>query len=377
MLTCTPVKEVEMNSIQELRKIGQSVWFDNINRSLIDSGRLDEMIALGLGGMTSNPTIFDKSISGSNDYDSSISRLKGRPTFEVYDELTIADIKDAADKLMSVYKKTDGLDGYVSLEVNPHLSHNTKETIDEAVRLFRKVGRPNLMIKIPATKEGFPAITRVISQGINVNATLIFSRGQYRNTAKAFVEGLLEFDRAGGDVKMVASVASIFVSRIDTLTDKLIGEKLSSNPDKELEALRGGAAVANSKLIYQDYKKIFSAPDWMKLFKKGARVQRVLWASTGTKDPSYSDVKYVIELVGKDTVNTVPDKTWAAFLDHGVAKDVVFDGVKEAEKLLSGLKNKGIDIDKVCSKLLEDGLVSFEKSFDSLLTTIEKKTPRS
>jgi transaldolase len=216
MLTCTPVKEVEMNSIQELRKIGQSVWFDNISRSLIDSGRLDEMIALGLGGMTSNPTIFDKSISGSNDYDSSISRLKGRPTFEVYDELTIADIKDAADKLMSVYKKTDGLDGYVSLEVNPHLSHNTKETIDEAVRLFRKVGRPNLMIKIPATKEGFPAITRVISQGINVNATLIFSRGQYRNTAKAFVEGLLEFDRAGGDVKMVASVASIFVSRFET-----------------------------------------------------------------------------------------------------------------------------------------------------------------
>lgn len=362
-----------LNSIQELKKFGQSIWFDNINRRMLDSGELKKMIGLGLLGMTSNPTIFDKAISGGSDYDATIQKLGKRPVFEIYDELTVKDVQDAADNFRPVFDKTEGLDGYVSLEVNPKLANKTKESIDEALRLYKKVARPNVLFKIPSTKEGFPAIKTLISKGLNVNITLIFSIEQYINTAKAFIEGLKEFRKSGGDVKKVASVASVFVSRIDGLTDKLIDEKLEAKPDPKLEALKGKAAVANSKLIYQEYLKIFSSPDWKELAKAGARVQRVLWASTSTKNPAYSDVKYVAELIGEDTVNTVPDNTWAAFLDHGRPKEVVSAGISEAKQVISDLKKYGIDINDVCAKLLTDGVVAFEKSFDSLLKSIEKK----
>ncbi len=363
-----------MNSIQELKKLGQSIWFDNINRRMLDSGELKKMIGMGLLGMTSNPTIFDKAISGSTDYDATIKKLGKRPVFEIYDELTVKDVQDAADNFRGVYDRTEGLDGYVSLEVNPHLAHKTAESIDEALRLHKKVNRPNIMFKIPSTPEGFPVVKALISKGINVNVTLIFSVKQYTNTATAFIEGLKEYKKSGGDVKKVASVASVFVSRIDTLTDKLIDEKLKGKKDSNLEVLKGKAAVANSKLLYQEYLRLFSGPDWKELAKAGARVQRVLWASTSTKNPSYSDIKYVAELVGKDTVNTVPDNTWAAFLDHGTPKEAVTTGVAEAKKIISDFKKFGIDIDQVCAKLLQDGVQAFEKSFDSLLTSIEKKS---
>ena len=362
-----------MNSIQELKKFGQSIWFDNINRRMLDSGELKKMIGMGLLGMTSNPTIFDKAISGSADYDGAIQKLGKRPVFEIYDELTVKDVQDAADNFRPVFDKTEGLDGYVSLEVNPHLAHKTKESINEALRLHKKVNRPNIMFKIPSTPEGFPVVKALISQGINVNVTLIFSVGQYINTATAFVEGLEQLKKNGGDVKKVASVASVFVSRIDTLTDKLIDEKLKEKADPKLKALKGKAAVANSKLLYQEYLKIFSSSNWKELAKAGARVQRVLWASTSTKNPSYSDVKYVAELIGRDTVNTLPDNTWAAFLDHGRPKEVISTGIKESKQAVSGLKKYGIDINGVCAKLLADGVVAFEKSFDSLLKSIEKK----
>ncbi len=364
----------ESNVVKRLRELGQSIWFDNINRSLIESGELKKMIALGLSGMTSNPTIFDKAISGSTDYDVAIKGMKGKSTFEIYDDLTVKDVQDAADNFRGIYEATDGLDGYVSLEVNPHLAHKTKESVEEAGRLARKVARPNIMFKIPSTKEGFEAVRELISEGINVNVTLIFSLGQYVNTANAFIDGLKEFVRAGGDPRKIASVASVFVSRIDTLTDKLVDEKLAKKSDKTLEALKGRAAVASSKLIYHEYLKIFSRSDWIELFKKGARVQRVLWGSTSTKNPSYSDVKYVDELIGKDTVNTVPEVSWRAFLDHGKVKQTLIENVEEARQVIADLKKYDIDINDVCAKLLDDGVKAFEKSFDSLLQTIEKKT---
>jgi len=364
---------LSLNSIKDLKKLGQSIWIDNINRKMLDSGELKKMIGLGLLGMTSNPTIFDKAISGSADYDGAIKKLGKRPVFEIYDELTVKDVQDAADNFREIFDKTEGLDGYVSLEVNPKLANKSKETIDEALRLHKKVDRPNVMFKIPSTKEGFPVVKALISKGINVNVTLIFSVEQYVNTAKAYVEGLTELKKSGGDVKRVASVASVFVSRIDSLIDKLLDEKLKEKSDPELESLKGKAAVANSKLIYQEYLNIFSSPDWKELAKAGAGVQRVLWASTSTKNPAYSDVKYVAELVGKDTVNTLPDSTWAAFLDHGKPSDAVAGGVPEAKKVVSQLKSLGIDIDQVCAKLLEDGVKAFEKSFESLLKSIEKK----
>jgi len=364
---------VETNPIKCLKNCGQSVWLDNINRKMLASGELGDMIALGLLGMTSNPSIFDKAISGSADYDELITGMKGKSSFEIYDELTVKDVREAADNFLGVYETSHGVDGYVSLEVNPHLSRDTQKTIEEAQRLAEKASRPNIMFKIPATDEGFPAIKQLISGGLNINATLIFSVEQYLKTAHAFVEGLKSFAGSGGDVKRVASVASVFVSRVDTMTDKLIEEKLKNKTNERLAALRGRAAVANCKLIYQEYLRVFSSQEWMKLFGNGARVQRVLWGSTSTKNPSYSDIKYVAELIGEHTVNTVPDETWRAFLDHGVAKSTLTQGVEEAREIIAELQSFGIDINDVCAKLLNDGIKAFEKSFDSLLSTIEKK----
>lgn len=359
-------------TIERLGEFGQSVWLDNINRSMIKSGRLKEMIGLGLRGMTSNPTIFDKAISASADYDERIKELagSGKSTFQIYDDLTVRDVQDAADLFKSVYDKTNGLDGYVSLEVNPKLALKTKETIEEARRLFKKVDRLNVMFKVPSTDAGFDAIEGLLAEGININITLIFSLGQYVRTAQAFLKGMHRLLQKGKDLSKVRSVASVFVSRIDTLVDKMIDENKASG------SLKGKAAVANSKLIFKSYLEIFSGDEFRRLKAKGANLQRVLWGSTSTKNPAYSDIKYVTELIGKDTVNTMPDNTFQAFLDHGSVEGALTSDSQEAEIVIDGLKKYGIDIDSVCAKLLQDGVVAFERSFDSLLDSIEKKSKR-
>lgn len=360
---------MEKTVIHELAKYGQSIWLDNINRKMLETGKLKEMINLGLRGMTSNPTIFDKSISKSQDYDNMIVELcrKGKSTFEIYDDLTVRDVQDAALLFMPVFLETKGLDGYVSLEVNPELAFNHKETIEEAKRLYKKVNRPNVMFKIPSTKEGFIAVEELISCGINVNVTLIFSLEQYINTANAYIAGLHKLNKNGGDLSNVRSVASIFVSRVDTVIDRILDEK------PELSSLKGKAAVANSSLIYKEYIDIFSSEDYKKLQSKGANLQRVLWASTSTKNPNYNDVKYVTELIAKDAVNTLPEKTFDAYLDHGGVKEGLCGNAESAKKTISDLRDCGIDINHVCDELLKKGVTSFSDSFKSLLNAIKEK----
>ncbi|MDD5005467.1 MAG: transaldolase [Candidatus Omnitrophica bacterium] len=365
--------------IKQLSEFGQSVWLDNISRSIINNKELSRLIDLGVSGVTSNPTIFDKSISGSPDYDAKIRELKERSlsTFEIYDELTVKDIQDAADLFLPVFRQTKGFDGYVSLEVNPLLAHKTNETIKEAKRLHRKVNRPNVMFKIPATDNGFEAGKVLLSGGININFTLIFSLGQYIRTADTFINGATEFLKSGGDLRNISSVASVFVSRIDTVIDKLIGDKINNLRDEtkktELRNLRGSAAVANCGLIFAKSSEIFSQQEFLKLKEKGLRQQRVLWASTSTKDPVYSDIKYVTELIGKSTINTMPRPTIDAFMDHGTVKNVLAQDTKDAEHIIESLRNFDIDINQICAGLLKDGVTAFEKSFDSLLRAIELK----
>ncbi len=366
------------STIEQLAEFGQSLWLDNISRSIIESGRLEELIELGLRGMTSNPTIFEKAISDSSDYNEKIKELHkaGKSTFEIYDDLTVRDIQDAADILKPVYEKTNGQDGYVSLEINPKLAYRTGETIEEGKRLFEKVNRPNLMLKVPATDEGFEAIEALVGEGVNVNITLIFSLDQYVKTAHAFLRGMNKFLDNQGDVSTVSSVASVFVSRVDTAADKMLDDLMDKETNgaakSELESLKGTAAVANSALIYRKHIEIFSEKAFALLKEKGARVQRVLWGSTGTKNPAYSDVKYVTELIARNTVNTLPDKTLEAFLDHGVVKEALTASAEKSQKTVDRFKSFGIDIDSICAKLLEDGAAAFTKSFESLLGTIER-----
>jgi transaldolase len=367
------------SKIRELAAFGQSAWLDNLSRSHINTGKLKGMIDAGILGVTSNPTIFDKAITKSNDYDDRIEELAalGKSTFEIYDELTVRDIRDAADLFKPVYEKTKGRDGYVSLEVNPELASKTGETIEEAKRLFKKVNRRNVMFKVPATKEGFKAVEELIAEGININATLIFSLEQYVNTARAFLEGMKRLAQKKDTLNDINSVASVFVSRIDTVADKLLDERLAKEADEKvkekLQSLKGQAAVANSKIIYKKYREIFSGAGFGELKKKGARIQRVLWGSTGTKNTAYSDIKYVEELIGKDTVNTLPDHTFEAFLDHGVIKDGIIQDIDKAEAVVRDLRTFDIEIDNICGQLLDKGVTAFEKSFDSLLSTIEEK----
>ncbi len=366
--------------LHELCETGQSIWLDNINRSMIESGRLKELINLGLRGMTSNPTIFDKAISTSTDYDEEILQLSNsdKTTFQIYDDLTIKDIQDAADLFLPTYEETHGLDGYVSLEINPHLAFNTNETIEEGKRLHQKVNRPNVMFKVPSTEEGFGAVEELISSGINVNITLIFSLEQYIKTAQAYMRGIKLLLENNGDPRSVHSVASVFVSRVDTYVDKLLEEKESQENEEsiksKLNSMRGKAAVANSRLIYKKYTDILSCEEFKTLWEKGANIQRVLWGSTSAKNPAYSDIKYVTELIGKNTVNTVPDSTLDAFLDHGEIREVLGADVYDAQEVIGNLNKFGIDINTVCAKLLNDGVTSFEESFDSLLNSIEAKS---
>ena len=365
--------------LELLAESGQSIWLDNINRAMIENGRLEEQIKAGLRGMTSNPSIFDKAISKSSDYDGAIRELagKGKSTFEIYDDLTVRDVQDAADMFRPVYEKTGGLDGYVSLEINPDLAMKTEETIEEGRRLYRKVDRPNVMFKVPATDAGFPAVEELLSEGINLNITLIFSLEQYKKTAESYIRGIKRLLEKGEDPGSVNSVASVFVSRVDSAIDKLIDEKLSQEQDHnikdKLKSLRGKAAVANSGIIFREFHDIFSGDGFMPIKDRGGNVQRALWGSTGTKDPDYSDIKYVTELIGKPTVNTLPGKTLDAFLDHGHVKEALPGDTGGARDILDSLRGFDINIDKILLKLLEDGVIAFQKSFESLLGSIDKK----
>lgn len=352
-----------MTRLEELSQFGQSVWLDFISRRLIKSGRLQELISMGLLGMTSNPTIFDNAISKSDDYDDLIglAASRGVSLFDIYDQLTIRDIQEATDLFRPVYERTNGVDGYVSLEINPRLASDTEETIEEGRRLQRVVNRPNLMLKVPATEEGFPAISTLLSDGININVTLIFGLGQYEKTARAYLEGLKRYR----GTRTLHSVASVFVSRIDSAVDKLLEGKS--------ESLKGKAAVANSFLIYRKHREIFASPEFDSLKAKGAAYQRVLWASTSTKNPTYRDIKYVEELIMKNTVNTLPENTMMAFLDHGSVADSIPVYGRNVDETMRQLMESGVDMDKVCGKLLDDGVKSFIGSFDSLLASIETK----
>lgn len=365
--------------LEDLAKLGQSIWLDNINRSLVEEGKLTGMIAGGLKGVTSNPSIFNKVISESEDYDLSIKDLRdrGKSVFEIYDELTVGDIASAAVEFTEVYKDSKGLDGYVSLEINPLLADKVEEQIEEGKRLFKKVNKENVMIKVPSTQAGYKVIEALISESINVNATLIFSLKQYEEVVKAYFRGLITLIEKKGDPSKVRSVASVFVSRIDTAIDNLLEEKLLLEPNDEVKAkvsgLKGKAAVANSRLIFEKAKSIYSSEKFKVLAEKGANIQRVLWASTGTKNPQYSDIKYVKELIVAPTVNTIPEETLNAFIDHGDVKAAFLSDANDSVGIIKDLSDLGISVDETCVKLLKEGLVAFDKAFESLLKTIEKK----
>lgn len=372
---------MEKTQLHELAEFGQSAWLDNINRNLLESGKLEKLISMGLRGLTSNPTIFDNAISKSDDYDNAIREIikKESSVFEIYDNLTIKDIQDAADLFLPVYKNTKGFDGYVSLEINPRLAMNAEETIKEGKRLHKRVARPNLMLKVPATDQGFEPIEEFIASGINVNVTLIFSLSQYEKATYAYIKGLKRLAN-NGNIKDVHSVASIFVSRIDTAVDEMLDGKIAGSNDEnrksKLDSLKGKAAVANSLLIFEKHKEIFTSQEFIRLKDKGANIQRALWASTSTKNPSYRDIKYVEELMLKNTVNTIPESTLMAFIDHGAVKNALELVKENPSKIISMLKDEGINVFDVCDNLLSQGVKSFEKSFDSLLKSIEKKAEK-
>jgi transaldolase len=363
-----------MSKLIELEKMGQSIWLDYIQRSMITSGELKQLIDIGLRGVTSNPAIFEKAIAGSNDYDEDLKQLiKTDQSIEhIYEALAIKDISMATDQLRGVYDSSGGKDGYVSLEVNPELAYETEKTIAEAKRLFETVNRPNVMIKVPATQAGLPAITELIGSGVNVNVTLIFGLQNYKAVAGAYQAGLENLAATGPAVKgghpieKVASVASFFISRVDTAVDKEL-EKMGANE------LQGKIAVANSKIAYVEYKEILEQSRWQQLADKGARVQRVLWASTSTKNPAYPDNLYVDELIGPDTVNTLPPSTLESFLDHGRVAQTLTRGMAEAQSQLTKLVDLGIDLETVTQKLQDDGVVAFAKPFKKLLESIAEK----
>ncbi|MDD5438969.1 MAG: transaldolase [Candidatus Omnitrophica bacterium] len=366
--------------LHDLNAFGQSIWLDNINRPLLKSGALQELIGKGVMGLTSNPTIFDNAISKSSEYDAAIIALaeKGRPARDIYDELTVQDVKDAASLFLPVYETTGRRDGFVNLEVDPTLALKTKETIADCERLHAKVDMPNVMFKIPATPEGIAAIEELVGRGININATLIFSLNQYIHTAEAYLKGIRAWAARGGNCRNVSSVASVFVSRIDTFIDAVLEEKMAGQPNeavrKNLAALRGRPAVANTHIIYSRYLQLFSTKEFKQLERQGALPQRALWASTGTKNPLYSDIKYVEELLGRHTVNTVPDKTLAAFFDHGDVNETITGDATKAKYVISRLARAGIDVNAVCDTLLKDGLDAFVRSFNSLLGSIDAKS---
>jgi transaldolase len=368
---------MNMTKLHDLTKLGQSIWLDYIRRSFLESGDMENIITMGVRGVTSNPTIFEKAIIGSNDYDRTLDALinKGYPVDKMYEHLAIEDIKKAAELLNPIYIESNGDDGFVSLEVNPNLAHETNATVEEARLLWSKVNRPNLMIKIPATKAGLPAITQVIQSGINVNVTLIFSIFRYQEVVEAYIQGLEMRKKRGDDIENIASVASFFVSRLDTKVDRHLNRLLQKNPNLSSMArpLLGKTAISNAKLAYQSFRKVFESKRFRELEKQGAKVQRPLWASTSTKNPEYSNILYVQDLIGINTVNTLPQNTLEAFLDHGQVKLTIEEDIGDAEEYLHNLQRMDISLDQMTKELEEEGVAAFSHSFNNLLHSIAKK----
>ena len=370
------------NPLKDLLKFGQSVWLDYIRRDLLTSGELKRLIEEdGLRGMTSNPTIFEKAIAGGALYDDLLNSLRSRTDLDAkgrFEILAIRDIQDAADILRPVYDSSKRRDGYVSLEVSPYLARDTKGSLEEARRLWKAVGRENVMIKIPGTAEGLPAIQQALSEGININITLLFAQDVYVKVAEAYIAGLEQFARSGGDVSKMASVASFFISRIDSAVDAIIDAKLKVSKDareqEQLKSLHGKVAIANGKQTYEKYQAIFSTDRWKALAAKGAQTQRVLWASTSTKNPAYRDVLYVEELIGPDTVDTIPPATFDAFRDHGKLRPSLTEDLASAHKTMEAAAKAGISMKDVTDKLTDDGVRLFSEAFDKLLAAVEKSS---
>lgn len=370
-----------MNPLLKLLDFGQSYWIDNLSRKMIMSGELKRRIDKeGLRGMTSNPSIFNKAISKSNDYDDHIWQLlqRGYDTIKIYEELAVKDVQDACDLFRPIYEESQGVDGYVSLEVSPYLARHTQGTIEEARRLFKMVNRPNCFIKIPGTVEGLPAIEQMLYEEVNVNVTLLFSVERYEAVAKTYIKALEQRLAEGKDLTRVASVASFFVSRIDVLVDQLLSHRLlpgvATDHSSLPKQLMGKIAVASAKMAYQSFKKIYNTPRWKKLQKKGARVQRLLWASTSTKTPGYSDVMYVEPLIGKNTVNTMPEETIDAFAAHGkLQSQAIEQNIAEARHALRSLKKLGIPLEYVTWQLENEGIQKFIEPFHELMKSINAK----
>jgi transaldolase len=359
-------------------EFGQSLWYDNISRDLLNAGDIQSLVDQGVRGLTSNPSIFKKAITSGSAYDAQLQELarQDKPPEAIYEALAIDDIRRAADILRPVYETSGGKDGFVSLEVSPLLAHKTEETIAEAVRLFKTVDRPNLMIKIPGTPEGLPAIEACIAKGLNVNITLLFSCEVYSQVIDAYFAGLEQRVERGERIDSIGSVASFFVSRVDTLVDNMLDEKIagaSGGEKAELESLKGKAGIANAKLAYLIFKERFNSPQWHALAKKGAGLQRVLWASTSTKNPAYSDVLYIENLIGPHTVNTAPPETIEAFLDHGTLANRLDEGYDEAQQVVDDLAAHGIDMGKVTDQLLAEGVDKFNKPFNALVDAVAEK----
>ncbi|MGC2741798.1 MAG: transaldolase [Candidatus Angelobacter sp.] len=367
------------NALLGLQKYGQSVWLDYIRRNIILNGELQKLIDQdGLRGITSNPSIFEKAIAGSNDYTDLLTELgkQGLPTGQIYERIVVRDIQDSADKLLPVYKSTNRRDGYVSLEVSPTLARDTQGTIEEARRLWKAVDRPNIMIKVPGTPEGVEPVRQLTGEGLNINITLLFAQEAYIAVAEAYLDGLEAALKAGKNISGIASVASFFVSRIDTLVDSIIEEHLKTAKGagaQLLESLRGKVAIANAKQAYRYYQKMIEAPRWKALAARGAQTQRLLWASTSTKNPKYRDVLYIEELIGPDTVNTIPPATMDAFRDHGVLRRTLDSDLAAADKTMSDLENAGISMKQVTGKLLDDAIKLFDDAFTQLHQVVEQK----
>ncbi|NEQ65623.1 MAG: transaldolase [Symploca sp. SIO2D2] len=371
------------NPIFQIEKTyGQSIWMDNLSRTIIESGELKQLISeRGICGITSNPAIFEKAIAGNAVYDKAIDAgiRTNKSVMEIYESLVFEDIRNACDIFKPVYEETNGFDGYVSIEVPPNIAADTESTITEAIRYYQAIGRENVMIKIPGTPEGLPAVERVISEGINVNVTLLFSVQSYIDTAWAYIRGLEKRVAEGKDISNISSVASFFLSRIDSKIDGLVDQQLEGvnepNLTAKLENIKGKVAIANAKIAYQEYKKIIQSDRWKALSAKGAKVQRLLWASTSTKNPAYSDVMYVDELVGPDTVNTLPPSTIEACADHCDPASRVETAIDEAYQLIETLKDPEvkINLDNIMEELLSEGIDKFIKPFESLMSSLEGK----
>ena len=372
------------NPLVGLQKIGQSIWLDFLSRELINSGALKRLVDEGVTGVTSNPSIFQKAISGSGDYDQSLRemlRAGVREEKELFFGLAMKDVADAADMLRPVYDETGGMDGFISIEVSPDIAYDADATVLEAGHLFSTIGRKNILVKVPGTKQALPAIEQLVSEGININVTLLFSVKRYEEVMDAYISGLEKRLKAGQSIDEIWSVASFFVSRVDTTVDRLLEAELSragseAGRERLLKGLTGGAAVANAKIAYRKYREVFSSSRFTDLKGKGANVQRLLWGSTSAKNPAYSDIKYVQELIGPGIINTVPEDTMQAFKDHGEARVTIEDGCEAAEGLVRELGSLGIDIEAVAAGLEQEGVKAFSDAFFSLLEEIAKKRDR-